>query len=158
MDAIMEEDDDLDLEDTTLPVLTPVMPTTMTIATPTITTSMMKGSQRRLDPKLLDKPEPYDGAEIGWRIWKLREVGWLIAVDILSRIAVCFSDGCSPLAPVVATTTSTTSTIAISAWATRRTDRPGVAVLVRVRGASDDMALIIDTIPIGRDIDLRSRP
>ena len=65
MDVIMEEDDDMDLEDTTQPVPTPVMPTTMTIATPTITTSMMKGSQRRLDPKLLDKPEPYDGAEIG---------------------------------------------------------------------------------------------
>ena len=41
----------------------------------------MKGSQRRLDPKLLDKPEPYDGAETGWRVWKLRAVGWLSAVD-----------------------------------------------------------------------------
>ncbi len=62
MDVIMEEDDmDMDLEnlDTATPVPTPVMPTTSPITTPTITTSMMKGSQRWLDPKMLDKPEPY---------------------------------------------------------------------------------------------------
>ena len=85
MDVTMEEDDiDMDLEEAATPVTPapiPVMPTTSPIATPTITTSTMKGSQRRLDPKLLDKPEPYDGAEIGWRIWKLRVVGWLSAVD-----------------------------------------------------------------------------
>ena len=81
MDVIMEEDDiDMDLEETATPAPIPVMPTTSPITTPTITTSMMKGSQRRLDPKLLDKPEPYDGAEIGWGIWKLRVVGWLSAV------------------------------------------------------------------------------
>ena len=45
MDVIMEEDDDMDLEDTTPPVPTPVMPTTSPITIPTITTSMMKGSQ-----------------------------------------------------------------------------------------------------------------
>ena len=79
MDVTTEEDDiDMDLEEAATPATlapTPVMPTTSPITIPTITTSMMKGSQRRLDPKLLDKPEPYDGAEIGWRIWKLRVVG-----------------------------------------------------------------------------------
>ncbi len=60
MDVVTEEDDmDLDLEnlDTATPAPTPAIPTTSPITTPTIMTSMMQGSQRRLDPKLLDKPE-----------------------------------------------------------------------------------------------------
>ncbi len=69
MDVSMEEDDiDMDLAEAPTSAtlaLTPVMPTTSPITIPTITTSMMMGSQRRLDPMLLDKPEPYDGGEIG---------------------------------------------------------------------------------------------
>ena len=98
VDVIMEEDEDMEDFDENManPTPTPVMPTTMipppavttgaqmsmtTLTTPTITTTTMTGTQRRLDPKLLDKPEPYDGAETGWRVWKLRAVGWLSAVD-----------------------------------------------------------------------------
>ena len=36
---------------------------------------------RRLDPKLLDKPQPFSGSASRWRIWKLRTYGWLSAVD-----------------------------------------------------------------------------
>ncbi len=55
MDVVTEEDDmDMELEnlDTAMPAPTPAMPTTGPITIPTIMTSMMKGSQRRLDPKL----------------------------------------------------------------------------------------------------------
>ena len=55
MDVTTQEDDiDMDLEEAATPATlapTPVMPTTSPITIPTITKSMMKGSQRRLDPK-----------------------------------------------------------------------------------------------------------
>ena len=34
-----------------------------------------------VDPKLLDRPQPFDGMAASWRLWKLRTTGWLVAVD-----------------------------------------------------------------------------
>ena len=52
---------------------------------PPPTPPSMNLSQRRLDPKLLDKPESFDGVGTSWRVWKLRAAGWLSAVDTRLR-------------------------------------------------------------------------
>jgi hypothetical protein len=74
----MEEDDD-ELLGTPVPV-SATTPTPQ-CSVPVVPPAQFVGTQRRLDPKLLDKPECYDGEESGWRIWKLRTTGWLSAVD-----------------------------------------------------------------------------
>ena len=39
------------------------------------------GSAARLDPRLLERPQPYNGDVAGWRVWKIRFVGWLVGVE-----------------------------------------------------------------------------
>ena len=61
----LEEDDD-DLLGDPRPAPPPPAPQA---SVPAVPPAQFVGTQRRLDPKLLDKPECYDGDESGWRIW-----------------------------------------------------------------------------------------
>ena len=75
-------DDDDDLGEPTTTTLPPP-PTAQ--AHPTSTTIPSSSMTRRMDPKLLDKPEAFDGIGTSWRVWKLRASGWLCAVDVRYR-------------------------------------------------------------------------
>ena len=75
-------DDDDDLGEPTTTTLPPP-PTAQ--ANPTSTTIPSSSMTRRMDPKLLDKPEGFDGTGTSWRVWKLRVSGWLCAVDVRFR-------------------------------------------------------------------------
>ena len=75
-------DDDDDLGEPTTTTLPPP-PTAQ--ANPTSTTISSSSMTRRMDPKLLDKPEGFDGTGTSWRVWKLRLSGWLCAVDVRFR-------------------------------------------------------------------------
>ena len=82
-------DDDDDLGEAPARATTPPMPTpteSAAAAAPGVAKVPPSSSfQRRIDPKLLDKPDAFDGVGTSWRIWKLRATGWLSAVDVRYR-------------------------------------------------------------------------
>ncbi len=88
MDVDVPDEDD-DLREAPAPATTPPMPTptepTVAAAPGIAKVSSSSSFQRRIDPKLLDKPDAFDGVGTSWRIWKLRATGWLSAVDVRYR-------------------------------------------------------------------------
>ena len=88
MDVDVPDDDDLGEPATTTAAASsaPTLVTPPTVETAPLPTSPRTNlNQRRLDPKLLDKPESFDGVGTSWRVWKLRAAGWFSAVDTRFR-------------------------------------------------------------------------
>jgi hypothetical protein len=84
MDVDVPADDDDDLAEHVLVGPTP-LPTAPAPATTTASAPSASASRRGVDPKLLDKPDGFDGTGTTWRVWKLRVSGWLSAVDVRFR-------------------------------------------------------------------------
>ena len=88
MDVDLPDDDD-ELGEAPAAATTPPLPTpteSIAAAAPSIVrTPPPNNFPRRSGPKLLDKPDAFDGTGTSWRIWKLRATGWLSAVDVRYR-------------------------------------------------------------------------